>query len=1013
MPKRVLSIILLTSFLITNLSVVPLFADPIKSDRDVLAGTSRFNPSTKIVSDERGEMGPSTDPDVIAQEKEDFGDWSKYEMLRLLIGKALYQDTSESDLRKDISGITLPGFDLGGIRKEGASFVVGYESPARHVKIDLRFFKSTEKKLSRTIEKIVLPGGNVIYCERLFRGVVEDTAPVVQGKAPATVTVSPVENEPKAGQGVATGPASSGQSGGQVQPVKNWTVYNLLLNRFKKEAGVQIIRSDVLIYVNDVTSFLTAQVIEKKDIQDAFDDLVNWGVIEHEGADAELYRVSPALADEQAQPLVKDFWKLDVANFFGSMYKVTQTNPAVIAISHEDIIKRLHDFPSLYKISNSDMVFLKTLYEEYWSAEPVVTSNAGLRDFLNMLQDNLRYVFEVDRTIELTVPADVKDDIISLGRQEIMTGNTIHTFGHLGNLMATLEFTVLDSEPSNPLTSAHDIELFKLFKADVLKLKKSAILCHKSFSIDKAKKPAIHAKIVQRARQLIDEYLRINDVYFRPGAEKNAIGMITHIIGKDKLNDLVTEINRQVAEIRTLKEGLDTMFSEAHSGPVDINASIQKVMDPLLGGNRKIMYDFQKSPPLPQPFVTDTILSAVWDNLGRNAFQAYEGIKRADTESAVFYNEITIRTSLEVKGGRQFIKIEFEDYASGIPADRLNKLFYKGATFDKKGGTGLGLYLVKKTIESFGGTITVASRHISEYPKDHGTTFTILLPVEKPVSAVADLPPIAKAVTLTQPEVKTIKDTPEREPRLPADESDLGKGVGEPPAFITAKSSGGVDSGAAAISDPGVIEGLKTLAGTRELFKEGLLEAPAVSESTILLDENIFIGADGNAEALVQVRSALGAAIKNGTIAILSPEDIRRRAINSFVTKEKMVAVFTEESFENEKIWTQTDKQVSLKASVLVLGSRMTGGNYLYLEGVIGLARAVMAKNERAVKAYYRLMAGVALDDEILHLLKDDDQNNVAFAVKAILKFRPMRIGIDSDEFRNACIAMESALISV
>jgi len=201
------------------------------------------------------------------------------------------------------------------------------------------------------------------------------------------------------------------------------------------------------------------------------------------------------------------------------------------------------------------------------------------------------------------------------------------------------------------------------------------------------------------------------------------------------------------------------------------------------------------------------------------------------------------------------------------------------------------------------------------------------------------------------------------------------------------------------------------LADISRLFHDGLYGKEVRDERQILLSESLFMKGSDDSE-LVQIRLALAALIQGGNVAIMKPEEIRRAAINREVTKEKMAIVLSKEDFENKAIWGNSDREASLFSSVLILDDRMTGNNYLYLEGVIGLARAVMARNREAIKEYYRLITGAAIDDRILQLLKDDGQNNVAFAIKAILKFRPIRMIVDSEEFNKARISMENALIA-
>ncbi|MCR4880655.1 MAG: HAMP domain-containing histidine kinase [bacterium] len=71
------------------------------------------------------------------------------------------------------------------------------------------------------------------------------------------------------------------------------------------------------------------------------------------------------------------------------------------------------------------------------------------------------------------------------------------------------------------------------------------------------------------------------------------------------------------------------------------------------------------------------------------------------------------------------IKITVEDNGIGMSEDKLEHIFDKYVSYAKRFrqlGTGLGLYVAKKTIEAHGGKITVVSE------ADKGSTFTIILP---------------------------------------------------------------------------------------------------------------------------------------------------------------------------------------------------------------------------------------------------------------------------------------------
>ena len=80
--------------------------------------------------------------------------------------------------------------------------------------------------------------------------------------------------------------------------------------------------------------------------------------------------------------------------------------------------------------------------------------------------------------------------------------------------------------------------------------------------------------------------------------------------------------------------------------------------------------------------------------------------------------------------------IEIEDTGVGIPSDMLDSIFDRfkqadGSSTRKFEGTGIGLSLAKELTELHGGTISVSSKHIDEYPDDHSTTFILTLPKGK------------------------------------------------------------------------------------------------------------------------------------------------------------------------------------------------------------------------------------------------------------------------------------------
>ena len=76
--------------------------------------------------------------------------------------------------------------------------------------------------------------------------------------------------------------------------------------------------------------------------------------------------------------------------------------------------------------------------------------------------------------------------------------------------------------------------------------------------------------------------------------------------------------------------------------------------------------------------------------------------------------------------GVQGIGITFSDTGKGIPAENLPRLFEPFFTTKPNAGTGLGLWVVKQFIDSWGGRIKVDS---STDTNNHGTNFTLFVPL--------------------------------------------------------------------------------------------------------------------------------------------------------------------------------------------------------------------------------------------------------------------------------------------
>ncbi len=99
--------------------------------------------------------------------------------------------------------------------------------------------------------------------------------------------------------------------------------------------------------------------------------------------------------------------------------------------------------------------------------------------------------------------------------------------------------------------------------------------------------------------------------------------------------------------------------------------------------------------------------------------------------NAIKYNRPGGRITIAARGEADSLRLDVTDTGLGIPDEALPRLgeeFYRVASPDRQGivGTGLGLALVRRTLDAYDGRLEVQSK-VGE-----GSTFTILLPLSCP-----------------------------------------------------------------------------------------------------------------------------------------------------------------------------------------------------------------------------------------------------------------------------------------
>ncbi len=94
--------------------------------------------------------------------------------------------------------------------------------------------------------------------------------------------------------------------------------------------------------------------------------------------------------------------------------------------------------------------------------------------------------------------------------------------------------------------------------------------------------------------------------------------------------------------------------------------------------------------------------------------------------NAIKYNRPNGRVDVKASSDGKKLTFSVSDTGIGVPEEdkaRLFAKFYRASNAKKEEGTGLGLYVVKSFVESWGGTVTVDSE------MGKGTTFTLVIPL--------------------------------------------------------------------------------------------------------------------------------------------------------------------------------------------------------------------------------------------------------------------------------------------
>ncbi|OIJ66718.1 sensor histidine kinase [Streptomyces mangrovisoli] len=175
-------------------------------------------------------------------------------------------------------------------------------------------------------------------------------------------------------------------------------------------------------------------------------------------------------------------------------------------------------------------------------------------------------------------------------------------------------------------------------------------------------------------------------------------------------------VTRLIAELLDISR-IDSGRLEVRRQPVDMGAAVGRhIQAYVAAGQPADRFLLRIEQPLPACWADPDKIDQVLSNLLENAVRHGEGTVTIDVTPAPSPREgEDVGTSVTVS-----------DEGAGIPEESMNRVFTRFWRGSKRGGTGLGLYIVKGIVEAHGGVITVGRA------TGGGAEFRFTLPVSTP-----------------------------------------------------------------------------------------------------------------------------------------------------------------------------------------------------------------------------------------------------------------------------------------
>jgi len=222
-----------------------------------------------------------------------------------------------------------------------------------------------------------------------------------------------------------------------------------------------------------------------------------------------------------------------------------------------------------------------------------------------------------------------------------------------------------------------EAEIFRLKNVELLNLNETL-----KTNMEKQKHLLDELRSHREHLNLINKILR-HDLINAFAIVRSAIRIFQETQKAEILNEALKHIDSSVMLIRRMK-ALETMVADnAEMKKYDV----RKILKKIIARYPSIKYNISGNCEI----MADEAIVSVFENIIRNSIQHGK----------------TTRMDIELKDYLDISHLKFSDYGKGIPNSIKEKIFEEGFKYGKKGNLGLGMFIIKKTIERYGGKVEV------------------------------------------------------------------------------------------------------------------------------------------------------------------------------------------------------------------------------------------------------------------------------------------------------------------